>query len=338
MDLQQSRHTIRDPGDVGEARRAIVARAHALEWNENDRGRAALLATEAATNIVKHAGQGEIVIGTRSRTCIELLALDRGPGMADVDRCLQDGYSTAGSSGTGLGAMKRISAALDIYSMPGLGTAMLARVHVGSAPVRQVRTGVVCLAVAGEQRCGDQWHRTFSPERSLAMVADGLGHGALACDAASTAVRVLVEHADESVEPLLARLHDALRSTRGAAAAIAEILPNRGQLLYAGVGNIAACIVAAGASRSLISQNGTLGANAPRIRSYDYVWPPQATLIMHSDGLQTRWSLQQYPGLVARDPSLIAGVLYRDFARGKDDVCVLVVRDAGDACGAEATQ
>jgi hypothetical protein len=49
-------------------------------------------------------------------------------------------------------------------------------------------------------------------------------------------------------------------------------------------------------------------------------------LVMHSDGLATHWNLDQYPGLVGRRPSLIAGVLYRDFARGRDDVTVVVAK------------
>jgi anti-sigma regulatory factor (Ser/Thr protein kinase) len=337
VDSQQSRHAVRDPGDVGEARRTIVSRASALGWNESDQGRAALLATEAATNIIKHAARGEIVIGTAG-ACIELLALDRGPGMPDVDRCMQDGYSTAGSAGTGLGALRRIADVLDVYSAPRLGTALLARLSTSTAPAAgepRTRTGAVCLAVAGEQKCGDQWHRIVGADRSMVLVADGLGHGGPAFEASSSAVRVFAEHADEAADALLARLHDALRSTRGAAAAIAQIMPAQHQLRYAGVGNISASIVSSDASRSLVSQNGTLGVGPSRVRSYEYPWSRDATLVMHSDGVNTRWNLQQYPGLLMRDPSLIAGVLYRDFARGKDDVCVVVVRDERDAEAAQ---
>ena len=49
---------------------------------------------------------------------------------------------------------------------------------------------------------------------------------------------------------------------------------------------------------------------------------------MHSDGLTTHWTLERLPGLAARHPSLIAGVLYRDFKRGRDDVTVVVARGA----------
>jgi len=49
-------------------------------------------------------------------------------------------------------------------------------------------------------------------------------------------------------------------------------------------------------------------------------------LVLHSDGLVSHWSLDAYPGLAARDPSLIAGILYRDFTRGRDDVTVVVAK------------
>jgi hypothetical protein len=52
---------------------------------------------------------------------------------------------------------------------------------------------------------------------------------------------------------------------------------------------------------------------------------------MNSDGLVTNWRLNQYPGLMKKDPVVIAAVLYRDFSRGRDDVAILVVKEAPDA-------
>ena len=333
MNHVQSSLPIRDPGDVGEARRVAVALARALGFDEAGQGKVALVATEAGTNVVKHAGSGELLVGacgSEQEPGVELLALDRGPGMADVFRSMQDGHSTAGSPGTGLGAIQRLSSFLDIYSLPQRGTALLARLSAlpharalqSAAPI-----GAVCVPLRGESVCGDHFDFVWGDERVLLLVVDGLGHGRPAFEAAEQAVRVFRAHSGDPLEQLMQRMHDALRSTRGAAAAIAEVLLSRRLVRYVGVGNISAVIEFADASRSLVSHNGTLGAQARRIHAFEYPWAEGARLVMHSDGLGSRFDLSHYPGLRARDPSVIAGVLYRDYTRGRDDVTVAVLRE-----------
>src|SRR5690348_902797 len=101
---------VADPSQVAEVRRAAVALALASGFGNDNCGRVGLVATEMATNLLKHAGGGEIAvqrIADVDGDCLELLAIDGGPGIADAARALEDGYSTAGSPGTGLGAIKR---------------------------------------------------------------------------------------------------------------------------------------------------------------------------------------------------------------------------------------
>jgi anti-sigma regulatory factor (Ser/Thr protein kinase) len=312
-----------------------VAIAADLGLDETERGRVALIATEAATNIAKHASTGELLVRAMVRgdaAGVELLALDRGPGMADVTRCLADGYSTAGSPGTGLGAMTRLASEFDIHSTVGAGTALLARVlregRRGSATSPAFELGAVCLPVAGEAIAGDAWHYLQSEGRTVVLIADGLGHGPLAARAAQEAVKTLSEHGAAAPAALLQHVHTALRGTRGAAVAVAEIRSDERLLRFVGVGNISATILAGDGSRSLVSLNGIVGEQIRRVQVFEYPWPPGARLIMHTDGLTTRWDLRKYPGLAARDPSLIAGVLYRDHTRGRDDVTVVVVRES----------
>ena len=76
----------------------------------------------------------------------------------------------------------------------------------------------------------------------------------------------------------------------------------------------------------LVSHNGILGA-APRIAEFDYAWPPNAALVMHSDGLSSRWQLSRWGRVWQRHPALIAGVAYRDLARGTDDAVVVVASE-----------
>src|SRR5215831_12227860 len=122
---------IDDPSKVGEVRRSANAIATAIGLSETDAGRFAILASEAATNITKHASHGQIVLrslGTGAAAAAEVVAIDHGPGIANLDRALSDGYSTAGSSGTGLGAMSRLASVFDIYTSVGSGTVLVARV------------------------------------------------------------------------------------------------------------------------------------------------------------------------------------------------------------------
>jgi anti-sigma regulatory factor (Ser/Thr protein kinase) len=328
-----------DPSKIGEVRRVATNMASQLGFGEQDKGRLALIVTEAASNAVRHGGGGEIVLRPilNSAVAIEALLVDRGPGMADLERALRDGYSTAGTAGTGLGAIVRLSDQFDVYSSVTAGTVLLTRISAhGSRPNRPSETrpsqafesGVVCLPRAGETECGDAWAIGHSGERIVLIVADGLGHGPDAAAASREAIRVFQKSLALPPADLLVELHAALRSTRGAAVAIASLEPSNRVIRYAGVGNIAAAIVTGNETRSMVSHNGTVGHEVRKIQEFQYAWPSDALVIMQSDGLQTHWRLDRYPGLIGRDPGVIAGILYRDFTRGRDDVTVLALREA----------
>jgi stage II sporulation SpoE-like protein len=123
-------------------------------------------------------------------------------------------------------------------------------------------------------------------------------------------------------------MHRSLAATRGAAAAVAVIERERGIVRFAGVGNVCATIELAGATRSAVSHHGTLGHDVLRFQEFTYPWSPASILVLHSDGVSARWRLGDSPGLAARDPALIAGVLLRDHQRERDDATVLVVKDS----------
>jgi anti-sigma regulatory factor (Ser/Thr protein kinase) len=322
-----------EASQVGEARRAALGLARRLGFDEATSGKLALVVTEAANNLVKHARDGLVLlqpIEAAGAAGVEVLALDKGPGMADLERCLRDGFSTAGSPGTGLGAIVRLAAFTDFYSRP-TGTAVLARLWSGappSPPAADLCIGAVNLPKAGEQVCGDTWAATAHERRRLLLLADGLGHGPLAAEAAQTAARIFHENSHRGPAEILQTAHAALRSTRGAAVAIAEVDLEGEQVRFAGVGNIAGTVLAGNVSHSMVSYNGTLGYQMLKLQELVYPFPKGALLVMHSDGLASRWSLDGYPGLLGRDPALAAGVLYRDFQRGRDDVTVLAARAA----------
>ncbi len=291
----------------------------------------ALAVTEATTNIIKHAQRGKLVLRCLERGGIggiEVLALDRGPGIANMGVSLRDGHSTSGSMGTGLGALSRVSDSMDVYTQPGKGTAVRLEFWAASVPqpARVPEVGAICLAKAGEVACGDQW--ALVPDGSVCslLVADGLGHGTDAARAARAATEVLAKHPTAVPSELLHLVHLALASTRGAAAAVARFGTLQEQGSFAGVGNIAARVESVTQRRQLVSHNGTLGHTLRKVQEFAFDFPAAAVLILHSDGLSGHWALADYPGLMAKHSGLIAGVLYRDHDRGRDDVTVVVIK------------
>lgn len=320
-----------DPSQVGAVRRAAVNLAELVGYSEHDVARVGIVATEMATNLVKHARDGEVVVQTSAAVdaeVVELIALDRGPGIANLTEVMRDGMSSVGTPGTGLGAISRVASRFDCYSQPGKGTVVFTAVAPAPPPAGTgFEVGGVCVPYPGEHECGDGFEVEARNGRALVVVTDGLGHGASAAAASERAAEVFRDHRALAPVELMQRLHDGMRATRGAAAAAAEVDARRGVVRYCGVGNIAATIVSNGSTRSLVSHHGTLGHDARRIAEFQYPWPPGSLLVLHSDGLTPHWTLSGYPGLSERAGSLIAAVLYRDFRRQRDDTTVVVLRE-----------
>lgn len=315
------------------ARRAAVALAQSTGMGEPEAGRLALVVTELATNLVKHAKDGQLLmrrLQDEGMEGVEVLSLDKGPGMSNVGRSMSDGYSTAGSPGMGLGALRRTAGAFDLYSQPAMGTAIVARVFAnGSERSPHARSvGVVRQAKAGEPVCGDNWIARWLADGWVCAVADGLGHGVIASDAASAIISA-VRGAPPRFSPteIVEAAHRAAKPTRGAAFGVAVLDEAAGVVRYAGIGNIAAVVLNGAERRHLVSQNGIVGHEYRKLSEFAQPWQEQSVLVLHSDGIGTHWDLARYPGLLARDPSLIAGVLYRDFARGRDDATVVVLKE-----------
>lgn len=322
--------SVEEPSQVAEARRAGAALAGALGLDEERRGRLALVVTESGTNLLRHAGGGRILlraVNGHGDAAVEMLALDRGPGIANVTRCMEDGYSTAGGAGTGLGAMRRLSTLFDLYSRQGRGTAILSRVGT-AAPRRGMIVEGVCVPARGEEQCGDAWDEERRVDGVTILVVDGLGHGPGAAAASAAAVEAFRAARGKAPAERLHAIHAALRSTRGGAGAIADVDLRQRQVRFAGVGNIGAVVMDGEAARFLMSHNGTLGHAVRRIDEVAAAWPARGALLMYSDGLATPRDLGAYPGLLERHPSLVAGVLWRDLARGRDDVTVVVAKEA----------
>jgi anti-sigma regulatory factor (Ser/Thr protein kinase) len=320
-----TRLPVPDASAVGDVRRFCQAAAERLKFDPTRAGEVAIVATELATNLVRHAKGGDILARVDPDGRLDLLSIDRGPGMRDVERCLEDGFSTAGGPGNGLGAIRRLASVFDLHSDPGLGTVVLAGFGTAPAPRSRVAVGAFSIAYPGEPVCGDAWDVGVGADRAAFAVIDGLGHGSEAARATEEGLRALTK-AESSAKRMLEAMHGAMRATRGAAASVAVVDFESRRIRYAGLGNVVGATVTPGTIKRMASFDGIAGSESPNIHEFDYALEPGQALILHSDGIRSQWKLETFPGLLARHPMVIAGVLYRDGYKGSDDATALVAR------------
>jgi anti-sigma regulatory factor (Ser/Thr protein kinase) len=318
-----------DASRVGEARRHAARLALECGLPELEAGRLAIVVTELATNLVRHASRGRMLIGGQpEQREVEVLAVDHGPGIADVERSLDDGYSTGGTPGTGLGAVRRLATTFDLHSTQPGGTLVLARVRAEGvrSPASSLCAAAISVPKPGERVCGDAWAFALDGSRAAVLVADGLGHGPDAAEASAAAVEAFRTEPFMAPRLLLERLHARLRPTRGAAISLMQADEDAGTIRMAGAGNVVGRLVTGLEDRTLLTQHGTAGIS---IRTPDEVsvpWPAHALLVLCSDGVETRWKPELLRPVLGRDPALAAALLLREHGRGRDDATVAVLR------------
>jgi anti-sigma regulatory factor (Ser/Thr protein kinase) len=316
-----------EPSAVAASRSAAMAMASRIGFPAAHADRLALAVTEAASNLHKHAREGALLVRI-SRDAgsagIELVTIDAGPGLPDAAAALRDGHSTAGTLGIGLGSIRRQADFCDIYSSAGRGTALVARFWAAADARPAIRCAGLTRPIIGETECGDAYGVVGTGGAATAVLCDGLGHGPLAAAAAQEALAAVFD--DPSGEPaaLLERAHRRMARTRGGALAIAQI---EGSLVrFAGLGNVAGWIVSPDSRSGMASIPGIAGHQARRFRQFEYSMPSDAIVIMHSDGLSSRWDIGSLPGLAGRDPLITAAALLAEAGRHRDDAGILVVK------------
>jgi anti-sigma regulatory factor (Ser/Thr protein kinase) len=323
---------VTDQSHVSEARLAVTRLARDLEFDATRTGRVALVTTEAVTNMVRHGHGGTFVarsLSAHGSLGIEMLAIDSGPGMGDFAHSAQDGVTTGTTPGTGLGAIRRQSDEFEVQTATGQGTILRMVIWDRKPAGRDTyAVGAVMVPKSGETACGDAWSVEYHAGGATFMMADGLGHGPDASRAAALAMEVLQQHPEYEAVRLLDLAHAKLRASRGAALAVMRHDQRSGEIAYAGVGNISATIVEGATRRAMVSHNGIVGHNMTRSQEYRYPWPRGALLVAHSDGLETHWDLAAFPGIARAHPSVIAAALFRRHTRKRDDVVVMVAREA----------
>jgi hypothetical protein len=137
-------------------------------------------------------------------------------------------------------------------------------------------------------------------------------------------VTVILEEPAAEPAVLVARAHRRMNHTRGGAVGVVQVA---GPVIrFAGLGNIAAMILADATRKGMLSVPGIAGHQARAIRQFDYDAPPGAAIILHSDGLSNRWDPRVLPGLSARDPLVVAAALLAEAGTRRDDAGVLVLK------------
>jgi anti-sigma regulatory factor (Ser/Thr protein kinase) len=315
-----------DVSAVGACRSSAAVMAASLGFPASRADELALAVTEAASNLHKHAIDGAMLV----RICraaaepgIEMVTIDSGPGVRDTSAAMRDGHSTAGSLGVGLGTIRRLADTCEFYSAAGRPTVLVARFWPRPQPYRASCAGLV-RPITGETECGDAFAAAQVGDVLTGVLCDGLGHGPLAAHAANEAVGVVL--GDPGIDPaaLVERVHRRLDATRGAAVAIVQV--TRRVVRFAGLGNVAGWIVSDASRSGLVSVPGIAGHQARTIRAFDYQLPEDGAVVLHSDGLTSKWDVRVLPGLAARDPLVIAAALLAAAGVHRDDAGILVLK------------
>ena len=308
--------TVAGTSQVDSTRRAVAARAQRVGFDEAGAANVGVVAARMASSLVDKSAKGLLLVNALAEgdvAGLELIALDGPADHAEI-----------------LAAIATLVASSDSYPVPGQRAASMARLWTRPLPAGDVSSasgiGTICIPAPGESVCGDGWWAESTADRAIIALADGLGHGPVAHQAAQKAMTIARAHNGLKPNALMALIHEGLHQTRGAAVLVVEVAWARQTLTCCGVGNIAGTIVTPTDMRGLVSQHGTAGMNKVRLQEFSYSFPTGALLVLHSDGLKTGWHLDRYPGLVQRQPCLIAAVLYRDFVRGRDDTTVVVLK------------
>jgi len=318
--------------DVNTARQAAVFLTRRLGFDQRAIEDIALVASELASNLVKHAGGGTLTFTPLTRPIgIEIESLDSGPGIPDLDMAMTDGFSTSGSLGYGLGTVNRLMDDVAATAPPGgrglrLVCRRWVRPEVASIEPFPLAFGVATRPYPGMVVNGDAFVVKRWGQSALVGVIDGLGHGQGAHEAAQAARQYVETHFTQPLEALFQGTALVCAGTRGVVMALARFDCASWRLTFASVGNVEARVFGSPKPLGLMVRRGVLGLGAPRAIVTEHPWQPDYVLVLHSDGLRTHWRWEDFPDLMTKPPEIIARGLLRALAKDEDDATAVVVR------------
>lgn len=295
----------------------------------------ALVVAELASNLVKHAGRGALTfrkVRNGERIGIEVKSRDIGPGISNIEKSITDGCTTAGSLGYGLGTVNRLMDEMEVQSPPGAGTQILCRRWLRPRTDMLLPhvwdVGVATRARRCAAENGDAFVIRESQAALLVGLIDGLGHGEPAQKAALAAQTYVQKHFDQPLDKIFAGASRACSATRGVVMALARF-PSNTHLSFASVGNIEArvsgsCRVPFPVHRGILGAGETCVETPVKLEEFD--WNPETVLVLHTDGLRSRWNWNDFSGIERQPAQDIAAKLLRELASENDDATVLCVK------------
>jgi len=314
-------------------KREIHNLAIGMGFTTSRAGQTDIILAELTSNLIKFAERGEILYRATSfegLPAIEMYCIDEGIGIENVNKIMNDGFSTSNTLGHGLGAIARLSNVFEIYSVKNKGTVQY--IIIGSkydskesGKRKPFDYAAVQLNCPKELVCGDGYFVKSLPGGFQVFVGDGLGHGVHARDAVQEAIRAFRVTREHDPVEIIRDIHASVKKTRGLVATIATADYKTGLWNICGVGNISTRIFLGLDSKNYSPYNGIIGHNIPRTLNNTVVpYLKNQMLVMHSDGLKTRWKLSDYPSLLKHPAGLIAATLYSGNVRGNDDATIFV--------------
>ena len=327
--------SIEHASDVQRARAAAAHVGKMHHVDETTRGRVALIVTELATNLLRHAQRGRVLIGCHAAddgAQVEVVAIDHGPGISDVNRAVRAGQSETQISRSGLAAVRHHSTDFSLFSVPGRGTVVLARAwgpakhapHATSPSKRFLHAGI-CLCASGQTVSGDGWDILIGEQKVSVIITGGVGWGAAGEDAAKLATSLLRQN-QGSPKDLLRVAHLRLQPTTAASIVVAELNARAGVIAIAGVGNIATRLITQSGDGRIYAPSAKESTVDPEYVETRHSWPEHSIVVLHSAGLRDDWTLHDVPGILHCDPAVIAGWLVRDQAIDCADATVVVLK------------
>lgn len=317
-------------------KREIHKEVSSGKFTEQQAGEIDIIVSELISNLVKHAGSGELlyrVYNHDEHSTFEIVCIDAGPGMENLAQMKKDGVSTTQTLGQGLGAIERLSTFSQVYSLSGWGTILFARVSTLQEAGYVPRMGhgldisAMCVNKPRETVCGDGYRIKRVGGLTQIFFGDGLGHGQHAKEAVDFAGDFFFECNENDPVDIIRHMHEKVRRTRGLVATVVTFDGVNNEWKLCGVGNISTRMYQGLTYRSYPSYNGTIGLNIPSsMKSTVYPVDKRQFLVMNSDGLQSRLDLTRYPSIFKYDGSVLAAVLYKDFSRRNDDTSVLIAK------------
>ena len=333
VDIMHTRINLPDRSYQAAARSEIKKIAETIGFSGHRLGELEIIIAEVTSNLWKHSKTGGFLLIralTGTERGIELISIDNGPGMKMPAKMMTDGNSTTKTLGQGLGAIRRLASEFDLYSMTGWGTILLSRTYISKEYVEDQATFQVAgisVCKKGQVVSGDAYKFIANTKRVRGIMIDGLGHGPSANLAAAEAVRSFVSLPNTLPTEQILSLHQHLKRTRGAVVNVVFIDLINQELSYSGVGNISMKVISQSQVKGCFSYNGIVGHIMPGVlNNHTIQWQNNDILILHTDGITSRWDVSRYPAILQHHPIMLCAALYKDYDRGTDDATVMVGR------------